>query len=164
MRLKIPKALLRPRAGFSWLAMISPSASRLSLTDPALGTTGFPVFHRVIATEKSEGSPLNKHSIVGVTNPKIIIIDDNSSYGLSLSQRIKTVASTGSILSTISVSAPTSGVFNWTTAVNTVRTSAANVVIYAGYYPQAATLYTQLRNAGYKGVLAGHLLDEVRLG
>jgi branched-chain amino acid transport system substrate-binding protein len=164
VRLKIPKALLRPRAGFSWLAMISPSASRLSLTDPALGATGFPVFHRVIATEKSEGSLLYKHSIVGVTNPKIIIIDDNSSYRLSLSQRIKTVASTGSILSTISVSAPTSGVFNWTTAVNTVRTSAASVVIYAGYYPQAATLYTQLRNAGYKGVLAGHLLDEVRLG
>ena len=137
------------------LPMISPSASRLSLTDPALGATGFPIFHRVAANEKSEGSALYKIATSGVINPKVIIIDDNSAYAVGLSQRIMNIASTGSIHSTISFNTPPTGVLSWTPAVNSVRSSAANVVIYTGYTPQAATLFTSLRNAGYKGVLAG---------
>ena len=34
------------------LGMISPSAVRISLTDPSSGAVGFPVFHRVAVTDK----------------------------------------------------------------------------------------------------------------
>ena len=34
------------------LAMVSPSATRVSITDPAAGNIGFPVFHRVVPTDK----------------------------------------------------------------------------------------------------------------
>jgi len=137
------------------LAMISPSATRTSMTDPAQGAIGFPVFHRIPSRLEVEGPSLYKIATEGVSAPKVIIVDDQSSYGVPLSQSIKSVASPQNILATVSVGTNTSGVIDWSSTVNTVKSSGANVIIYTGYYPQAATLYTQLRNSGYKGILAG---------
>jgi hypothetical protein len=125
------------------------------MTDPAQGAIGFPVFHRIPSRLEVEGPSLYKIATEGVSAPKVIIVDDQSSYGVPLSQSIKSVASPQNILATVSVGTNTSGVIDWSSTVNTVKSSGANVIIYTGYYPQAATLYTQLRNSGYKGILAG---------
>jgi hypothetical protein len=44
---------------------------------------------------------------------------------------------------------------DWTSTISKVNATNANVVIFTGYYPQAAQLFTQLRNTGYRGILAG---------
>ena len=137
------------------LAMISPSAIRESMTDPAQGAIGFPIFHRTLSLDKIEGPYLYKIATEGVLAPKVIIVDDKSSYGVSLSQSIKAAGSSQEIIATMSANPNTAGLIDWSSTVNTVKSSAANVVIYTGYYAQAATLYTQLRNSGYKGILAG---------
>ena len=137
------------------LAMISPSAVRTSITDPAQGAIGFPVFHRIPSLEKVEGPSLYKIATQGVSAPKVVIVDDKSAYGTILSQSIRSSASSQNIVATVSVGTSAAGIIDWSGTVNTVKSSAANVVIYAGYTPQAATLYTQLRTSGYKGILAG---------
>jgi len=132
------------------LPMISPSATRVSITDPADGLIGFPVFHRVVATDKVQGPALYKLAIKGVTAPKVFVIDDQSPYGVGLVDYMKLggFAFTGQD----SVSDKTT---DWTATISKVTSSGANVVIFTGYYAQAASLYRQLRDSGYKGVLAG---------
>ena len=137
------------------LAMISPSAVRASITNPAEGATGFPVFHRIPSLEKVEGPSLFKIATEGVSNAKVVIIDDNSSYGVALSQSIRSFDNFKNIVVLISISTPAGAIMDFSSAVDTVKKYSGNVVIYTGYAPQAATLYTKLRISGYKGILAG---------
>jgi branched-chain amino acid transport system substrate-binding protein len=132
------------------LPIVSPSATRVSITNPADGLIGFPVFHRVVATDKVQGPALYKLAVKGVTAPKVFVIDDQSPYGVGLVDYMKLggFAFTGQD----SVSDKTT---DWTATISKVTSSGANVVIFTGYYAQAASLYRQLRDSGYKGVLAG---------
>jgi branched-chain amino acid transport system substrate-binding protein len=132
------------------LPMISPSATRVSITDPAQGLIGFPVFHRIPVTDRVQGPALFKLATKGVTSPKVFVIDDQSPYGVGLVDYMKLggAALTGQD----SVSDKTT---DWTATISKVKSAGANVVIFTGYYAQAATLYRQLRDSGYTGVLAG---------
>ena len=135
------------------LPMISPSASRISLTDPSTpgGATGSPVFHRITATEKAMGPAVYQLAIEGVASPKAFIIDDQSPYGIGLLNYLKAGVKEGVIVGFDSVSSQTT---NWAPTIAKLRASNANVVIYLGYYPQTALLVQQLRESGYVGVLA----------
>jgi len=132
------------------LPMVSPSATRVSITDPAQGLIGFPVFHRIVVTDRVQGPALFKLATKGVTSPKVFVIDDQSPYGVGLVDYMKLggAALTGQD----SVSDKTT---DWTATISKVKSAGANVVIFTGYYAQAATLYRQLRDSGYSGVLAG---------
>jgi branched-chain amino acid transport system substrate-binding protein len=132
------------------LAMVSPSATRVSITDPTQGLIGFPVFHRVVATDLVQGPALYKLAVKGVTSPKVFVIDDQSPYGVGLVDYMKKAGV--AIAAQDSVSDKTT---DWTATISKVTSAGANVVIFTGYYAQAASLYRQLRDSGYKGVLAG---------
>jgi len=132
------------------LAMVSPSATRVSITDPTQGLIGFPVFHRVVATDLVQGPALYKLAVKGVTSPKVFVIDDQSPYGVGLVDYMKRAGV--AIAAQDSVSDKTT---DWTATISKVTSAGANVVIFTGYYAQAASLYRQLRDSGYKGVLAG---------
>jgi len=133
------------------MPMISPSATRVSITDPAQGLIGFPVFHRIPATDAVQGPALYKLAIKGVTSPVVFVIDDQSPYSTGLVDYMKK-GSGVSIVGTDSVSDKTT---DWTATISKITSAKANVVIYTGYYAQAATLFRQLRDAKYTGVLAG---------
>jgi len=134
------------------LPMISPSATRVSITDPATeGLVGFPVFHRVVAPDNFQGPALYKLAIKDVTNPKVFVIDDQSSYGTGLRDYIKPALPKAQEAGFDSV-APTT---DYKATIGRVKASGANVVIYTGYFSAAAVLFKQLRDDGYKGVLAG---------
>jgi branched-chain amino acid transport system substrate-binding protein len=132
------------------LPMITPSATRVSITDPADGLIGFPVFHRIPVTDRVQGPALFKLATKGVTSPKVFVIDDQSAYGVGLVDYMKLGGA--ALTGTDSVSDKTT---DWTATISKVKTAGANVVIFTGYYAQAATLYRQLRDSGYTGVLAG---------
>jgi len=133
------------------LPLISPSATRVSITDPAQGLIGFPVFHRIPVTDRVQGPALYKLATKGVASPKVFVIDDQSPYGVGLVQYMKLGAGV-KIDGTDSVPDTTS---DWSATISKVKAANANVVIFTGYYAQAATLYRQLRDSGYTGVLAG---------
>jgi len=134
------------------LPLISPSATRVSITDPAQGAIAFPVFHRLPPTDAVQGPALYKLAIKGVTAPKVFIVDDQSPYGAGLTTYMKPAIPAAQLAGTDSAPDTTT---DWSATVGRVTTSKANVVIYNGYYAQAATIYRQLRDAGFTGVLAG---------
>jgi branched-chain amino acid transport system substrate-binding protein len=133
------------------MPLISPSATRVSITDPAQGLIGFPVFHRIPATDAVQGPALYKLATKGVTNPVVFVIDDQSPYSTGLVEYMKK-GSGVTIAGSDSVSDKTT---DWTATISKITSAKANVVIYTGYYAQAATLFRQLRDAKYTGVLAG---------
>lgn len=134
------------------LAMVSPSATRVSITDPAAGNIGFPVFHRVVPTDKVQGPSLFKLATKGVASPKVFVVDDQSAYGVGLVDYMKPGIPAGQGVGFDSVSDKTT---DWSATIAKIKTAAANVVIYTGYFPQAAVFFKQLRDSGYTGILAG---------
>jgi branched-chain amino acid transport system substrate-binding protein len=132
------------------LPLISPSATRVSITDPAQGLIGFPVFHRIPVTDRVQGPALYKLATKGVSSPVVFVIDDQSPYGVGLVQYMEIGGA--KLAGKDSVPDKTT---DWSATISKVTAAKANVVIFTGYYAQAATLFRQLRDSGYKGVLAG---------
>ncbi|MFM7350934.1 MAG: branched-chain amino acid ABC transporter substrate-binding protein [Actinomycetota bacterium] len=136
------------------LPMISPSATRVSITDPASpgGALGLPVFHRVVVTDRVQGPSLFKLATKGVASPKVFVVDDQSAYGVGLVDYMKPSIPAGQSAGFDSVSDKTT---DWSATISKIKTAGANVVIYTGYFPQAAPFFKQLRDSGYTGILAG---------
>jgi branched-chain amino acid transport system substrate-binding protein len=137
------------------LALISPSATRVSITDTTTPDFGGPVFHRVVGKDDKQGPALAKYATDGVANAKVFVVDDQSSYAVPLREYVeaglKTVAGASlvggdSVINTATDYAPT---------IAKIKTSGANVVIYTGYYSAAAIFVKQLRDSGSKAVFAG---------
>jgi branched-chain amino acid transport system substrate-binding protein len=137
------------------LAMISPSATRVSITDPTSTDFGGPVFHRVVGKDDLQGPALAKYATEGVSNAKVFVFDDQSSYAVPLrgyvEAGLKTVAGAtlvggDSVINTATDYSPT---------IAKIKTSGANVVIYTGYYSAAAIFIKQLRDSGSKAIFAG---------
>ena len=137
------------------LVMISPSATRVSITDPASPDFGGPVFHRVVGKDDLQGPALAKYATQGVANAKVFIFDDQSSYAVPLAGYVtgglKKVAG-ASVVGTDSVPNTTT---DFSPTIAKIKTSAATVVIYTGYYSQAAVFIKQLRDSGSTAIFAG---------
>jgi branched-chain amino acid transport system substrate-binding protein len=137
------------------LVMISPSATRVSLTDSQSPDFGGPVFHRVVGKDDLQGPALAKYATAGVSNAKVFIFDDQSSYAVPLAGYVTsglkkvagaTVVGTDSVPNTTTDFSPT---------IAKIASSKADVVIYTGYYSQAAVFIKQLRDSGSKAIFAG---------
>lgn len=137
------------------LVLISPSATRVSLTDSSSPDFGGPVFHRVVGKDDLQGPALAKYATAGVSNAKVFIFDDQSSYAVPLAGYVTsglkavkgaTVVGTDSVPNTTTDFSPT---------IAKIATSKADVVIYTGYYSQAAVFIKQLRDSGSKAIFAG---------
>lgn len=134
------------------MTLISPSATRVSLTDPKSPQRGFPIFHRVVANDKFQGPALVRYATKGVTAPKVYLIDDVSPYGAGLAQYAKpNIKGAITLGGTDSVPVNTA---DYTSVVAKVKASGSNVVIYCGYAPDAAKLVKALRDGGYTGIFA----------
>ena len=127
------------------LPLISPSATRVSLTDPTnKADFAGQVFHRLAAIDSKQGPALLKLAIKGVTNPKAFVFDDQSAYAVPFAQYVidampsLKVAKAG----TDSVPADTK---DFSATIAKIKTVGANVVIYTGYYPAAAQFIKQMR-------------------
>ena len=114
------------------LPMISPSATRISLTDPLQGRIGFPIFHRITSIEKMQGLALYNLATERVMTPRVLIVDDFSAYAVGLSNNIKSSVMAQTIVGTESLvqsKGSSSWGTDWASAVNKVRSLNVNVVI-----------------------------------
>jgi len=136
------------------LPLISPSATRVSLTDPKNKSDyGQPVFHRVVATDDKQGPALAKFATKGVTSPKVFLFDDQSAYAVPLAGYVKAALKSlkYTLAGTDSVPADTK---DYSATVAKIKSSGANVVIYTGYYSAGATFVKQMRaDAALKSVV-----------
>ncbi len=132
------------------LPMISPSATRVSLTDPNTvnkADYGQPVFHRIVATDDKQGPALAKWATKGVTSPKVFVFDDQSAYGVPLAGYV-TAGLTKLNIPNVGTDSVPNTTTDFAGTIAKIKTSGANVVIYTGYYSQGAIFIKQLRDSG----------------
>ena len=136
------------------LPLISPSATRVSLTDPKNKSDfGGPVFHRVVATDDKQGPALAKFATKGVTSPKVFVFDDQSAYAKPLAGYV-TTALKGLKIPAVGTDSVPSDTKDYSATIAKIKSSGANVVIYTGYYSAGATFVKQMRSdAALKNVV-----------
>jgi branched-chain amino acid transport system substrate-binding protein len=138
------------------MAVISPSATRVSLTDPTSPDFGGPIFHRVVGKDDLQGPALAKYATAGISAAKVFVFDDQSAYAVPLrgfvEAGLKKVA--GATVVGGGDSVPKDAT-DYAPTIAKIKTSGANVVIYTGYYSAAAIFIKQLRDSGSKAVFAG---------
>jgi branched-chain amino acid transport system substrate-binding protein len=124
------------------LPVISPSA-----TNPTLPEVGGDVFHRVVANDLVQGPAMA--IIAKREGKKIFVVDDQTTYGKGLADIIKKDVKA----TLVGKDSVTEGTTNFTSVVAKVKKAGADVVVYAGYYPEASKFIKQLRdNAATKNV------------
>ena len=136
------------------LPVVSMSATNPALTDPKQpASNGFPFFHRVVPTDALQGVALARYAVKAVSSPKVYYIDDQSTYGAGL--RDTTAASLkASSVGIVGKDTVAQGTADYSPTASKIVASGANVVIYFGYYADAAKLKKAIDLAGYKGVFA----------
>lgn len=135
------------------IPIVSMSATRVTLTDPKARDNGFPFFHRVVPPDSLQGTSLVKWATQGVTSPKVYVLDDLQSYSTGLVQYLAPQLKAQK-LTAVAYSHQPKGTTDYSSEVSKIKASGANVVIYAGYYPEAAALAKALQLGGYTGVIA----------
>ncbi|MBU6352407.1 MAG: branched-chain amino acid ABC transporter substrate-binding protein [Actinomycetales bacterium] len=137
------------------LALISPSATRVSITDPASPDFGGPIFHRVVGKDDLQGPALAKFATEGVSGAKVFVFDDQSAYAVPLRGYVEAGLKTVAGATLVGGDSVPNTTTDFSPTIAKIKTSGANVVIYTGYYSQAAVFIKQLRDSGSKAVFAG---------
>ena len=132
------------------LVIVSPSATRVGLTDPTSPSYGAPVFHRIVSNDALQGPALARVATTGVKDPTVFMVSDQTSYSEGLFTAVK--AALGTALEASDKAAK--GTTDFSATISKVRASKANIVIYTGYYADGAKFLKQLRDKNYKGVFA----------
>ena len=137
------------------MPVVSPSATRVSLTDPTSPDFGGPIFHRVVGKDDLQGPALAKYATAGVSNAKVFVFDDQSAYAVPLRGFVEAGLKKVSGASVVGGDSVPNTTTDFSPTIAKIATSGANVVIYTGYYSQAAVFIKQLRDSGSKAVFAG---------
>lgn len=127
------------------LIAISPSASNPTLTDPSAGSYGYPNFQRVIGI--NFGAPLAKHSVKGITSPKVYIVDGSGTGSGSQVNAVKETLTKLNV-NVVGIEEASGETTDYTPLLAKIKATGANVVIYLGYDNGAAIFVKQLRDAG----------------
>ena len=137
------------------MALISPSATRVSLTDPTSPDFGGPIFHRVVGKDDLQGPALAKYATAGVSAAKVFVFDDQSAYAVPLRGFVEAGSKKVAGASVVGGDSVPNTTTDFSPTIAKIKTSGATVVIYTGYYSQAAVFIKQLRDSGSKAVFAG---------
>lgn len=123
------------------LLFLSPSASRTNLT-----TLGFKTFGRLVAPDSAQGPEGANYIAKGLKAKKVYIISDKSEYGQGLADEAEASLKTAGV--TVVEEGVPAKTTNYRPIVAKIKTFAADVVYYAGYYSDAALFVKQLRADG----------------
>ena len=137
------------------MPVISPSATRVSLTDPTSPDFGGPIFHRVVGKDDLQGPALAKYATAGVKAAKVFVFDDQSAYAVPLRGFVEAGLKKVSGATLVGGDSVPNTTTDFSPTIAKIKTSGATVVIYTGYYSQAAVFIKQLRDSGSKAVFAG---------
>ena len=139
------------------LVMISPSANRVPLTDSQSSDFCGPVFHRIQSAPglSKEGLALAKLATQGVTNAKVFVFDDQSFNYASLPGYVKAGLAKVAGATLVGIDSVPDTTTDYRPTIAKIKASGADVVIYTGYYSQAAVFIKQLRDSGSKAIFAG---------
>ena len=153
-----------PVYGPSGMPVVSPSATRISITlpDPIATppvTTPFNAkykdFFRVVANDFYQGGGDGNYLAKTLGKKNIFVVNDASSYGAGLAAQVVAKAKSDGATVTAATLPSTTACGNGGTGTNDQITVPAgtDAVFYAGYYCDFAQMTDVVRTAGYKGLL-----------
>jgi branched-chain amino acid transport system substrate-binding protein len=118
---------------------ITTSATRTGLTERGWGT-----FHRMVGNDAAQGSAAGRYIDLTLGAREVFVIDDASAYGRGLADQV--VSTLGEKVVQRATVLPRQN--DYTPVISQIRSAAAEVVFFGGYYNEAGTLLRQLRAAG----------------
>lgn len=130
------------------MPFVTPSASKGTLQ-----TQGFKTFHRIIPNDNVEGSAgadwLVRHGV-----KDLFVLQDQSPYGQGVGDTVtKEAKAKGIKVTEQGLDGTTTK--NYNPIAQTIASSGADALFYAGYDAQAALLAKALQSAGFKGIKVG---------
>jgi len=154
-----------PIYGPAKMAVVSPSATRVSLTLP--DPTATPpvtkstnaqygnVFFRVVANDGVQGPADGNYLAKTLKKKNIFVVNDASSYGAGLASQVAAQATADGATVTTATLPSTTACGNGGTGTNDQITVPAGTtaVFYGGYYCDFAKMTDVVRTAGYTGTL-----------
>jgi branched-chain amino acid transport system substrate-binding protein len=137
------------------LATVSPSA-----TNPALATSGWKNFFRVLADDNAQGPADAEYLGKVVKATSVYLVDDASSYATGLATAFKGAAAANGLTITAETAPGTTqcqagngNVQQYAALSAKVKSANPSAVFYAGYYCDLALFAKALRSAGYTGTI-----------
>lgn len=137
------------------LATVSPSA-----TNPALATSGWSNFFRVVADDNAQGPADADYIANTLKDTSVYVVNDASAYAVGLSSAFATQANkdglsvhSQQVPGTTQCSEGSGSVTEYPAAASLVKSSGAQALFYAGYYCGFADFAKALRSAGFTGQL-----------
>ncbi|MGH8884202.1 MAG: branched-chain amino acid ABC transporter substrate-binding protein [Egibacteraceae bacterium] len=125
------------------LPIVTPSA-----TNPALAQSGWGIFHRAMGNDIAQGSAVARYIAETLRGKKVAVVDDKSEYGKGIADIVRQqLGSAVSFNDAIDTTAQ-----DYSSTVNGVKGSGADVIFYGGYYAESGRLLKQLRDAGVQAM------------
>lgn len=122
-------------------------------TSIRLTEKGLPLFFRTCPRDDDQGRVMAKH-VQALGFKKVALVHDNSSYAKGLAEEVKGLMDTAG-LPVVYYDAITPGDRDYTTALTKIKTLGPDVIVFTGYYPEAAMLLRQKREMAWDIPLIG---------
>jgi branched-chain amino acid transport system substrate-binding protein len=129
------------------LVAATPGATNVTLTQK-----GWKTFFRGLANDGVQGPSVANYLKNIVGSKKSCVIDDSTDFGLGIANVVRETL--GPIASRDCEIEVKRGDKDFSAAVTQVRSAAPDSIFYGGYYPEAALLVQQLRDAGVSATFA----------
>jgi branched-chain amino acid transport system substrate-binding protein len=130
------------------LVVISPSA-----TNPELTQSGqYPNFYRTIASDDAQARLEVDFAIGALNVKKIAVLHDKGDYGKGLAEYAKKFIEASGKAAVVLFEGVTPGAVDYSAVVQKIKRSDADVIIYGGYHPEAASIVAQMRKKNMKTV------------
>jgi len=122
-------------------------------TSIRLTEKGLPLFFRTCPRDDDQGRVMAKHvQTMGFKN--VALVHDNSSYAKGLAEEFKDLMNQAGI-KVVYYDAITPGDRDYTTALTKIKTLTPEVIVFTGYYPEAAMLLRQKREMAWDVPIIG---------
>ena len=137
------------------LVLISPSATRESLTDPKSSQFGGPVFHRIASSESKQAPLLAKWATSGNSSAKVFIFNDQYSYTGPMADLLSKALLKIDGASVVGTESISDLARDFSPTIAKIKALGADVVMYIGFGGQAGLFIKQLRDSGSMATFAG---------
>ncbi len=122
-------------------------------TSIRLSEKGMPLFFRTCPRDDDQGKVMTA-KVIEMGHKKIALLHDNSAYAKGLAEECKALFEQGGI-EVAFYDAITAGDRDYTTSLVAMKTKNPDIIVFTGYYPEAAMLLRQKRDMGWDVPMIG---------
>ncbi|MDR1124937.1 MAG: branched-chain amino acid ABC transporter substrate-binding protein [Deltaproteobacteria bacterium] len=123
-------------------------------TSIRLSEKGFKLFFRTCPRDDDQGKVI-VNTLLGMGFKNIAILHDNSAYAVGLAEEARDGLNKAGGMNIVAYDALTPGERDYSAMVTRLRGTSPEVILFTGYYPEAAMLLRQMRATGWNVPMLG---------